>query len=113
MTFALRAALLALLVGASDGASAQRNFNLAPVPDGVGREQALEVAGKIRFRPEIALTHLQLAELLLDAEGPNPPTPFPGKEGGGARREGGDEVGARLIAPVPSVPRAPRALRTQ
>ncbi|HTE87114.1 MAG TPA: hypothetical protein VK821_20575 [Dehalococcoidia bacterium] len=28
-------------------------------------EQALEVAGKIRFRPEIALTHLQLAELQL------------------------------------------------
>ena len=28
--------------------------------------QALEAAGKIRFRPEIALTHLGLAELLLD-----------------------------------------------
>ncbi len=28
--------------------------------------QALEAAGKIRFRPEIALTRLQLAELLLD-----------------------------------------------
>ena len=28
--------------------------------------QALEVCGKIRFRPEIALTRLQLAELLLD-----------------------------------------------
>jgi DNA-binding CsgD family transcriptional regulator len=27
--------------------------------------QALDVAGKIRFRPELALTHLQLAELLL------------------------------------------------
>ena len=29
--------------------------------------QALEAAGKIRFRPEIALTHLQLAELLLES----------------------------------------------
>jgi DNA-binding CsgD family transcriptional regulator len=28
--------------------------------------QALEAAGKIRFRPELALTHLRLAELLLD-----------------------------------------------
>ena len=28
--------------------------------------QALEAAGKIRFRPEIALTRLQLCELLLD-----------------------------------------------
>jgi DNA-binding CsgD family transcriptional regulator len=28
--------------------------------------QALEVAGKIRFRPELALTHVRLAELLLD-----------------------------------------------
>jgi hypothetical protein len=27
--------------------------------------QALEIAGKIRFRPEVALTHLQLAELQL------------------------------------------------
>jgi len=27
---------------------------------------ALELAAKIRFRPEIALTHLQLAELLLE-----------------------------------------------
>jgi hypothetical protein len=27
--------------------------------------QALESAGKIRFRPELALTHLRLAELLL------------------------------------------------
>jgi hypothetical protein len=32
--------------------------------------QALEAAGKIRFRPEIALTHLQLAELLLDGSDP-------------------------------------------
>ena len=29
-------------------------------------QQALEVAGKIGFRPEVALTHLQLAELLLE-----------------------------------------------
>ena len=29
--------------------------------------QALEAAGKIRFRPEIALTHLQLGELLVDS----------------------------------------------
>ncbi|MSQ28294.1 MAG: hypothetical protein EXR51_09190 [Dehalococcoidia bacterium] len=28
--------------------------------------QALEVCGKIQFRPEIALTRLQLSELLLD-----------------------------------------------
>ena len=28
--------------------------------------QAIEAAGKIRFRPEIALTRLQLCELLLD-----------------------------------------------
>ena len=28
--------------------------------------EALEAAGKIRFRPEIALTRLQLAELLLE-----------------------------------------------
>src|SRR6266516_4742575 len=33
--------------------------------------QALESAGKIGFRPEIALTHLQLAELLLE-EGNGP-----------------------------------------
>jgi DNA-binding CsgD family transcriptional regulator len=33
--------------------------------------QALEAAGKIRFRPELALTHLSLAELLSgDADGP-------------------------------------------
>ena len=32
--------------------------------------QALEVAGKIRFRPEVALTHLQLAELLLEDRDP-------------------------------------------
>jgi len=29
-------------------------------------EQALEVAGKIRFRPELALTHLGIAELMLE-----------------------------------------------
>jgi DNA-binding CsgD family transcriptional regulator len=29
-------------------------------------QQALEVAGRVRFRPEVALTHLQLAELLID-----------------------------------------------
>jgi len=29
-------------------------------------QQALEVCAKVRFRPEIALTRLQLAELLLD-----------------------------------------------
>ena len=29
-------------------------------------EQALDAAAKIRFRPEVALTHLQLAELLMD-----------------------------------------------
>jgi DNA-binding CsgD family transcriptional regulator len=29
-------------------------------------QQALDSAGKIRFRPELALTHLRLAELLLD-----------------------------------------------
>jgi DNA-binding NarL/FixJ family response regulator len=28
--------------------------------------QALETAGKIRFRPELALTHLRVAELLFD-----------------------------------------------
>src|SRR5262249_34925139 len=28
--------------------------------------QALEAAGRIRFRPELALTHLRLAELLLE-----------------------------------------------
>jgi hypothetical protein len=28
-------------------------------------EQALERAGRIHFRPEIALTHLEIAELLL------------------------------------------------
>ena len=39
-------------------------------------QQALQVCGQIRFRPEIALTHLQLAELLL-AEG---------EEGGAADR---------------------------
>jgi DNA-binding CsgD family transcriptional regulator/tetratricopeptide (TPR) repeat protein len=31
--------------------------------------QALEAAGKIRFRPELALTHLRLAELLLEEAG--------------------------------------------
>jgi DNA-binding CsgD family transcriptional regulator len=31
--------------------------------------QALEVAGKIRFRPELALTHLRLAELLVEEGG--------------------------------------------
>ena len=35
--------------------------------------QALEAAGKIRFRPEIALTRLQLAELLLESY-PDPST---------------------------------------
>ena len=36
-------------------------------------QQALEVCAKVRFRPEIALTHLQLAELLLEqAETPSP-----------------------------------------
>jgi len=32
--------------------------------------QALEAAGKIGSRPELALTHLQLAELLLDGADP-------------------------------------------
>jgi ATP/maltotriose-dependent transcriptional regulator MalT len=32
--------------------------------------QALETAGKIRFRPELALTHLRLAELLHDEQNP-------------------------------------------
>jgi tetratricopeptide (TPR) repeat protein len=32
--------------------------------------QALQAAGKIGFRPEIALTHLQLAQLLLDGNDP-------------------------------------------
>jgi len=32
-------------------------------------EQALEVCEKIRFRPEIALTHLGIAELLLEGKG--------------------------------------------
>jgi len=32
-------------------------------------EQALEVAGKVRFRPEIALTRLQIAELMLEDAG--------------------------------------------
>ncbi len=46
--------------------------------------QALEVCAKIRFRPEIALTHLQLAELLLEeAEKPAPfgrvPSPLRGE----------------------------------
>src|SRR5262249_8909437 len=31
--------------------------------------QALEAAGKIRFRPELALTHLRLAELLFEEKG--------------------------------------------
>jgi len=36
-------------------------------------DQALELCAKIRFRPEIALTRLQLAELLLDESAkPNP-----------------------------------------
>jgi tetratricopeptide (TPR) repeat protein len=39
-------------------------------------QQALEVCGPIRFRPEIALTHLQLAELQLQE----------GEEGGSADR---------------------------
>jgi DNA-binding CsgD family transcriptional regulator len=30
--------------------------------------QALDAAGKIRFRPELALTHLRMAELLLEEE---------------------------------------------
>jgi DNA-binding CsgD family transcriptional regulator len=34
-------------------------------------EQALESAGKIRYRPELALTHLRLAELLLEDEDDN------------------------------------------
>jgi len=50
-------------------------------------EQALEVAGKIRCRPEIALTQLGLAELLLDEANSGQPsaisTPPPrGKRGG-------------------------------
>lgn len=35
-------------------------------------EQALQVAGRVRFRPEVALTHLQLAELLLREEALTP-----------------------------------------
>jgi hypothetical protein len=46
MNLALRLAALALLLGAG-GASAQRNFTLAPVPEGVGREQAPEVARQV------------------------------------------------------------------
>jgi DNA-binding CsgD family transcriptional regulator len=33
--------------------------------------QALEAAGKIRFRPELALTHVRLAELLADEDDPS------------------------------------------
>jgi len=46
MNLPLRAALVALLLAAG-GASAQRSFTLAPVPEGVGREQALEVARQV------------------------------------------------------------------
>jgi len=52
-------------------------------------EQALEVAGKVRFRPEIALTHLRMAELLLAEADSNQPSAFStapptrrGKQGG-------------------------------
>ena len=31
-------------------------------------EQALDAAGRIGFRPEVALTHLQLVEVLLDGD---------------------------------------------
>jgi DNA-binding NarL/FixJ family response regulator len=53
-------------------------------------EQALELAGRMRHRPEIALAHLQLAELLLTAGNQQHVT------------EVGNSVGARFIAPVPS-----------
>ena len=45
-------------------------------------DKALEMMGKIRFRPEVALAHLELAELLLDHY------PDPSASSGQARTEG-------------------------
>ena len=47
-------------------------------------EQALAVAEKVGFRPEIALTRLALAELALTGDGPLPPTPSPATRERGA-----------------------------
>ena len=41
-------------------------------------EQALEVCGRLRFRPEMALTHLGIAELLLDDALSSPASPIAG-----------------------------------
>jgi hypothetical protein len=52
-----------------------------------GRRDAgatLEACEKIRFRPEIALIHLELAELLLEGAGAINRAPTPGRAGGRA-----------------------------
>jgi len=51
-------------------------------------EQALEVCGRLRFRPEIALTHLGIAELLLGEPEHLTPGPFPAREGEQKRGQG-------------------------
>jgi len=60
-------------------------------------EQALEVAAKVGFRPEIALTRLQMAELMLENAGAMNRAPTPGDDAGGMSRAptGGDGSGAR------------------
>jgi len=69
---ACRLAPLAPFPGAKEGGSYARLLGGAAALLGEGAQahayyqQALEVCAKIGFRPEIALTHLQLAELLLD-----------------------------------------------
>ena len=66
--------------------------------------QALEVCGKIRFRPEIALTHLQLAELLLAEAEKGDASPLV------AAHPGPSDVGAGLKPAAPTRgPAEPRA----
>ena len=68
-------------------------------------QQALEAAGRISFRPEIAFTHLQLAELLLDQPGGLSPPPSPLPQGEreppsppsmGEDKGGGDKAHERM-----------------
>jgi tetratricopeptide (TPR) repeat protein len=75
-------------------------------------EQALEVANNVGFRYEIALTHLGIAELLLDEAGAIDRAPTPGEAGAVARARTAGTRGEAQAGPGrrPAVPDRGEAL---
>jgi len=60
-------------------------------------QESLAAATKIRFRPEVALTHLEIAELLLEQPTDLTPGPFPAREGETTRSEAGGRFRAEAL----------------